>query len=438
MILRVNLTAVIWMCRFAIREMRASGGGSIVNISAVPPAGHPGDGGPRRHQGCDQCPHQVDCRRLCPGQRPRQRRGSRARAPRKRDAALTSDRRAVLEGMHLTRLATATDIARGVLYLASREAEVVTGTVLALDGGSTAARAWTLGGPDPRWSERGRPSVSRTRMSSEAGKTAPTRRRRIGHADTVADDLRHRILAGSSPTAKPLPKQEDLVATYRVSKAALRDALRILETEGLLSVRRGNVGGAGAHRPQPGTAAYTLGLVLEARGVSFAEVQVALRELEPVCAVLCAGRPDRRRTVLPSLTATQRRLRQAIEIDDPEEALAATRDFHEALVTGCGNETLIIVVGTLEAIWTAQAHVSGRLASAAGPDRIPSGRLVLAEHDEITDCIKRGDVDATVSSCRTHLQHARLHSVSPPDGAPVDTRMVRDLLVSSPVEGNRR
>jgi len=281
--------------------------------------------------------------------------------------------------------------------------------------------------------------VNRTGDELDVGKTAPTRRRRIGHADTVADDLRHRILAGELTDGQLLPKQEDLVATYRVSKAALRDALRILETEGLLSVRRGNVGGAVVHLPRPKTAAYTLGLVLEARGVSFAEVQVALRQLEPVCAGLCAGRPDRRRTVLPSLTATQRRLRQAIEIDDPEEALAATRDFHEALVTGCGNETLIIVVGTLEAIWTAQAHVSGRLASAAGSRQDPVlRRLVLAEHDEIIDCIKRGDVDAAVSGCRTHLQHARLHSVSPPDGAPVDTRMIRDLLVSSPVEGIRR
>jgi GntR family transcriptional repressor for pyruvate dehydrogenase complex len=281
--------------------------------------------------------------------------------------------------------------------------------------------------------------VNRTGDQLKVENPAATRRRRVGHAETVADDLRRRILSGELADGQVLPKQEDLVVTYRVSKAALRDALRILETEGLLSVRRGNVGGAVVHLPRPGTAAYTLGLVLESRGVSFAEVQVALRQLEPVCAGLCAARSDRRRAVLPSLSGTQRRLRRAIQVDDSDEALAATRDFHEALVTGCGNETLIIVVGTLEAIWTAQAQVSGRLATAAGSRQDPVlRRLVLAEHDELVDCIKRGDVDAAVSSCRTHLQHARLHNVSPPDGAPVDTRMIRDLLVLSPAEGNRQ
>jgi len=268
--------------------------------------------------------------------------------------------------------------------------------------------------------------------------TPATRRRRIGHAETIADDLRRRILSGDLADGQLLPKQEDLVVTYRVSKAAVRDALRILETEGLLSVRRGNVGGAVVHLPQPGTAAYTLGLVLEARGVSFAEVQIALTQLEPVCAGLCASRSDRRRAVLPSLRATQRRLRQAIQVDDSDGALAATRDFHEALVNGCGNETLIIVVGTLEAIWTAQAHVSGQRATAAGFRQDPAlRRVVLADHDEIVDCITRGDVDSTVSRCRIHLQHARLHNVSPPDGAPVDTRMIRDLLLLPSLEGIR-
>jgi len=272
----------------------------------------------------------------------------------------------------------------------------------------------------------------------EHGPVPATRRPRTGHAETVADDLRRRILSGELADGELLPKQEDLVATYRVSKAALRDALRILETEGVLSVRRGNVGGAVVHRPQPGTAAFTLGLVLEARRVPFSEVRIALEQLEPVCAALCAARPDRRRTVLPALGATQRRLRRAIQADDPDGALAATRGFHEALVGGCGNETLIIVVGTLEAIWTAHAQASGRLATAAGFPQDPAlRRQALAEHDGIVESIRSGEVDATASRCRTHLQHARLHAVSPLDGALVDTRMIRDLHAFSPVEGSR-
>jgi NAD(P)-dependent dehydrogenase (short-subunit alcohol dehydrogenase family) len=155
-ILRINLTAVIWMCRFAIREMQASGGGSIVNVSArAAERGTPGMAAHAATKGAinaltrsiavDYARDNIRSNAVAPGHVLHE----------TRDAALTRERRAALEGMHLTRLATATDIARGVLYLASRDSEVVTGTVLALDGGSSTTRAWTLGGPDPRWSEPG-------------------------------------------------------------------------------------------------------------------------------------------------------------------------------------------------------------------------------------------------------------------------------------------
>src|SRR5579859_622143 len=98
---------------------------------------------------------------------------------------------------------------------------------------------------------------------------AAPRRRRVGHAEAVSDQLRRRILSGELREGELLPKQESLVDEYRVSKAALRDALRILDTEGLISVRRGNVGGAVVHIPQPESAAYTLSLVLQARQVPF-------------------------------------------------------------------------------------------------------------------------------------------------------------------------
>ena len=151
-ILRVNLTAVIWMCRFAVVEMRSSGGGSIVNISArAAERGTPGMAAHAATKGAinaltrsiavDYAPDHIRANAVAPGHVLHE----------TRDADMTRDRRDLLEGMHLTRLATATDIAHGVLYLASREAEVVTGTILALDGGSSTARAWTLGGPDPRW-----------------------------------------------------------------------------------------------------------------------------------------------------------------------------------------------------------------------------------------------------------------------------------------------
>ncbi len=48
-------------------------------------------------------------------------------------------------------------------------------------------------------------------------------------------------------------------------------------------------------------AAYTLGLVLQSKGVQLDDVQRAMCALEPACAAACAARPDRATTVLPRL-----------------------------------------------------------------------------------------------------------------------------------------
>src|SRR3954462_298831 len=79
-------------------------------------------------------------------------------------------------------------------------------------------------------------------------------------AEMLADVLRDRILSGELADGDLLPKQDDLLEEFGTSKASAREAFRILETEGLVTVLRGNVGGAVVHRPKPETAAYMLGL----------------------------------------------------------------------------------------------------------------------------------------------------------------------------------
>src|ERR1700678_53452 len=102
-------------------------------------------------------------------------------------------------------------------------------------------------------------------------------------AEQVADHLRNRILHGDLEDGTLLPKETELRELYPVSKPAMREAMRILETEGLVTVRRGNVGGAIIHRPATANVAYTLGMVLASKGVSTAVVADALLEVEPAC-----------------------------------------------------------------------------------------------------------------------------------------------------------
>jgi NAD(P)-dependent dehydrogenase (short-subunit alcohol dehydrogenase family) len=145
-VLRVNLVAVATMCRLAIPHMLRAGHGSIVNISsraaelatprlAAYAASKGGLNALTRSITVDYARQGIRCNTVQPGYILHQ----------VRDADLTDERRQRLEEMHLTRLATATDVAYAALFLASPEAEVVSGVTLPVDGGSTAARARRMG-----------------------------------------------------------------------------------------------------------------------------------------------------------------------------------------------------------------------------------------------------------------------------------------------------
>src|SRR6476646_3150374 len=132
----------------------------------------------------------------------------------------------------------------------------------------------------------------------------PEARRRLGArrtAEIVADELRRQIIDGELTDGDLLPRQEILVEQFNVSLVSLREALRILETEGLVSVRRGNRGGAVVHAPAKASAAYMIGLLLQRDDVKLGDLGLALQELDPMCAALAARRDDREKTLVPRL-----------------------------------------------------------------------------------------------------------------------------------------
>ncbi len=145
-ILRINLSAPFWLTRAAIEPLVANGGGSIINIStrqaerasaglAAYIASKAGLNGLTRSIAVDYARHGIRCNTISPGYVVNER----------RDADISPERRARFEGMHLTRLGEADDVAHAAVYLASHESGFVTGINLQLDGGSSIARGVVLG-----------------------------------------------------------------------------------------------------------------------------------------------------------------------------------------------------------------------------------------------------------------------------------------------------
>ena len=108
-------------------------------------------------------------------------------------------------------------------------------------------------------------------------------------AELVADELRSEILSGAVDDGGRLDTQEVLLARFNVGLPAIREAMRILEVEGLVTVHRGNVGGATVHLPTADNVVYMMAMVLECRKVGLEDVADTLRRLEPICAWSARG-----------------------------------------------------------------------------------------------------------------------------------------------------
>ncbi|HWL42976.1 MAG TPA: FCD domain-containing protein [Ilumatobacter sp.] len=234
--------------------------------------------------------------------------------------------------------------------------------------------------------------------------------RRPRLADTVAGELRNEILNGTLQLGDRLAPQDVLIKRFDVGLPTIREALGILENEGLLVVRRGSVGGAIVQPPEADRVAYMTGLVLQANRAKLNEVTDALASFEPVCAGLCAGRSDRRDELVPNLAAVVAEQREYIGSNESGMTETSLR-FHELIIDGCGNAAVALTVRSLFALWRAHMRAWATTAEPAGeyPDAGLQRDIVRA-HERMCTAIDAGDVAeatrlATKHAARSHAHH---------------------------------
>src|ERR1700736_2031426 len=159
--------------------------------------------------------------------------------------------------------------------------------------------------------------------------------------EMVASQLRRQIVLGELKEGDQLPPESVLMEQFGVSRPTLREAFRILEAEGAITVRRGVGGGGGGGRPTRGCPPRHIGLLLQYRGALLSDVYEIRAVLEPAAARMAA----RRRT-----SADLARLQEVVDrhresIDDPGASFAADAEFHRLIVEMSGNETLQVLAG---------------------------------------------------------------------------------------------
>jgi len=220
-------------------------------------------------------------------------------------------------------------------------------------------------------------------------------------AELIASELRVQILNGVHSTGL-LPKQDDLVATFGVSAPPLREALRILEGEGLITVRRGKVGGAVIHRPDGGSVSHAVGMALQGDQVRLRDLGGSILSFEPMCAQACADDVDVRELLEPVLELNLTQTEESIG-DGPTFTHRA-RQFHDLVVAQTPLRTTRLLVRSLVAIWSAQEEIWAHEASELGQYPTEEAqKAVLEAHRRIAEKILKGDGSGAERSARTHL-----------------------------------
>ncbi len=244
-------------------------------------------------------------------------------------------------------------------------------------------------------------------------------------AELVASRLREDILTGRLSEGDVLPSQESLFAEFGVSPPAIREAIHLLESDGLISVRRGNVGGAVVHLPSAERTAQMISMVLQTRAATPGDVSEALLHLEPVCAGMCAARADRMTEVVPHLKAAIDA--QGAQFDTPARYVPNARVFHEQIVSRCGNEPMILLVGSLELIWS--AHESSVWSDDHHPDDPmdpATMRAALRDHRRLLAAIADGDSARAARLAAEHLAVARRTTLAAAAHKTIEAKLVAE------------
>lgn len=224
----------------------------------------------------------------------------------------------------------------------------------------------------------------------------------VGHvrvpkaAELIAARVRRGIVVGEFSEGQLLPSESVLMEQFDVSRPTLREAYRILESEGLISVRRGARGGASVHKPSAETAARYAALVLQAEGVLLRDIYDTRALLEGPVIRLVYANPDADLSLLRAINAASAGESDLLASLDRHHA------FHNALLEMTGNRTLILLSRMIDLILEEadQRHVTDRVSEDL---EAAASRTALKTHMRLVRYLEEGRIDDADHLWRTHL-----------------------------------
>lgn len=212
--------------------------------------------------------------------------------------------------------------------------------------------------------------------------------------DLIADSLISLIVSSRLGPGSPIPTERELAETYAVGRSSVREALRILESQGVLA----QVGGAlvVADAPRPLTRSLRLVLTL-APASGMADLLELRRMIEVEAAALAAGRRDQAQ--LDAMGTSVERMAAALADADAAAYIDADVAFHLGLAEATGNRLLASCMDAIREV------LRGALGAVFGLPQ--SAARAVDEHRQILAAIADRDPDGAAAGMRMHLERVQ-------------------------------
>ena len=214
---------------------------------------------------------------------------------------------------------------------------------------------------------------------------------RLSRAEALARELEDQISSGMLATGDRLGTKEDLRLHFNVAVATVNEAIKLLDSKGLVEVRSGP--GGGVFVAEPGARMRQGPLIMgfkwaEATVADYQEVRTALEPL----VVMHAGRHHS--------TADIRALHEILErmeanVDDPAAYLRLNTPFHRRIAKMSPNAPLRSLYVTLVDFFEHSQQQIQHLPMSIDPNNIDI-------HHQLLAAIESGDEDELAAAMRRH------------------------------------
>jgi DNA-binding FadR family transcriptional regulator len=211
-------------------------------------------------------------------------------------------------------------------------------------------------------------------------------------SDVLAATLRELILSSGLAEGTPLPTERELVAQSGLSRTSVREALRVLETEGLVATKAGRGGGSQVRRPGREAISRSFELFVRSHGVRFEALLEAREAIEPAAARLAAiHRTD-------ADLAEMTRIHEALApvSNDVGEHVRLNLMWHRAVMRASRNELLIAFFDAIAD--SVQAATESQSLNSADVRR-----EVVRAHARVLAAITAKDADAAFRRMQRHV-----------------------------------